>query len=181
MLEVARLHGFAFDAVQLPLNVMDAHYRSFARLVVPELLKENIGVLGMKSMGNGIILMSGTVTADECLHYALNLTDFCRHHRYRQPRDPRSGVRGGTFVQADERCAAAGAPRENRECGITPGIRTLQDLFDIRCHVGQGLDGRRARTAATPDAGLIAVKAELRRTVCLREDVQTDPASSGQQ
>ena len=73
MLEVAAEHGFTFDTAQMPLNVMDAHYRSFARVVVPELVKRNIGVLGMKSMGNGIILRSGTVTAVECLHYALNL------------------------------------------------------------------------------------------------------------
>jgi aryl-alcohol dehydrogenase-like predicted oxidoreductase len=73
MLEVARQHGFTFDTVQMPLNVMDAHYRSFERLVLPELLKENIAVLGMKSLANGIILNSGTVTAIECLHYALNL------------------------------------------------------------------------------------------------------------
>ena len=72
-LEVASEHGFTFDTVQMPLNVMDAHYRSFARLVVPELVKQNIGVLGMKSMGNGIILSSGAVTPVECLHYALNL------------------------------------------------------------------------------------------------------------
>jgi aryl-alcohol dehydrogenase-like predicted oxidoreductase len=72
-LDVAREHGFTFDTVQLPLNVMDAHYRSFERLVVPELVRQNIGVLGMKSMANGIILTSGTVTATECLHYALNL------------------------------------------------------------------------------------------------------------
>jgi len=73
MLAVAGEHGFTFDTVQMPLNVMDAHYRSFARMVVPELVKQNIGVLGMKSMGNGIVLKSGTVTAIECLHYALNL------------------------------------------------------------------------------------------------------------
>jgi aryl-alcohol dehydrogenase-like predicted oxidoreductase len=73
MLAVAQEHGFTFDTVQMPLNVMDAHYRSFARLVVPELVKQNIGVLGMKSMGNGIILTSGIVTPIECLHYALSL------------------------------------------------------------------------------------------------------------
>jgi aryl-alcohol dehydrogenase-like predicted oxidoreductase len=73
MLEVASEHGFAFDAAQMPLNVMDAHYRSFAKLVVPELVRQHIGVLGMKSIGNGIILKSNTVTAVECLHYALNL------------------------------------------------------------------------------------------------------------
>ena len=57
----------------MPLNVMDAHYRSFEKLVLPELVRTDIGVLGMKSMANGIILKSQTVTATECLHYALNL------------------------------------------------------------------------------------------------------------
>src|SRR5438067_4258297 len=73
MLEVAKEHGFTFDAVQMPLNVMDAHYRSFEKLVLPELTRQKIGVLGMKSMANGIILKSGVVTAVECLQYALNL------------------------------------------------------------------------------------------------------------
>jgi aryl-alcohol dehydrogenase-like predicted oxidoreductase len=72
-LEVAREHGFSFDAVQMPLNVMDAHYRSFEQLVLPDLVSQGIGVIGMKSMANGIILKSGTVTPVECLHYALNL------------------------------------------------------------------------------------------------------------
>ena len=72
-LEVAKEHGFSFDTVQMPLNVMDAHYRSFEKLVLPELVKQKIGVLGMKSMANGIILKSGTVTPVECLHYALSL------------------------------------------------------------------------------------------------------------
>src|SRR5882762_10516715 len=73
MLEVAAEHGFTFDTAQMPLNVMDAHYRSFEKLVVPELVKQGIGVLGMKSMANGILLKSNTVTPIECLHYALNL------------------------------------------------------------------------------------------------------------
>lgn len=73
MLEVAEENGFRFDTVQMPLNVMDAHYRSFEKQVVPELVKLGIGILGMKSMANGILLKSKTVTATECLHYALNL------------------------------------------------------------------------------------------------------------
>jgi aryl-alcohol dehydrogenase-like predicted oxidoreductase len=73
MLEVARERGFMFDTVQMPLNVMDAHFRSFERLVLPELVRQDIGVLGMKSMANGIILRSNTVTPMECLHYAMNL------------------------------------------------------------------------------------------------------------
>jgi predicted aldo/keto reductase-like oxidoreductase len=72
-LEMARERGVAFDAVQMPLNVMDAHFRSFERLVLPELVRDGIGVLGMKSMANGRILQSNTVTATECLHYALHL------------------------------------------------------------------------------------------------------------
>jgi len=73
MLDVAREHGFLFDTVQMPLNVMDAHYRSFAKLVLPELVKQGTGVLGMKPMANGIILKSKTVSPVECLQYALNL------------------------------------------------------------------------------------------------------------
>jgi aryl-alcohol dehydrogenase-like predicted oxidoreductase len=73
MLEVAKEHGFKFDTAQMPLNVMDAHYRSFEKLVVPELLKQKIGVLGMKALANGILLKSNTATPIECLHYALNL------------------------------------------------------------------------------------------------------------
>ncbi len=73
MLSVAAAHGFHFDTVQMPLNLMDAHFRSFGKLVLPELVKQNIGVLGMKSMGDGVILKSNTVSAIECLHYAMNL------------------------------------------------------------------------------------------------------------
>ena len=73
MLEVASAHKFRFDTVQMPLNVMDAHFRSFEHQVLPKLIADEIGVLGMKSMGDPFILESKTVTPIECLHYALNL------------------------------------------------------------------------------------------------------------
>jgi aryl-alcohol dehydrogenase-like predicted oxidoreductase len=73
MLETAFAHNFTFDAVQMPLNVMDAHYDSFEKKVLPVLVKHNIGVLGMKPMGDAIILESKTATPVECLHYAMNL------------------------------------------------------------------------------------------------------------
>ena len=73
MLEIAAQHGFHFDAVQMPLNVMDAHFRSFGKLVLPKLVEQQIGVLGMKPMGDHVILKSGVVQPLECLHYALNL------------------------------------------------------------------------------------------------------------
>jgi aryl-alcohol dehydrogenase-like predicted oxidoreductase len=73
MLEVAQKRGFHFDTVQMPLNVMDAHYRSFGQLVAPVAVKQGIGILGMKSLGDTVILKSGTVTAPECLTFSLTL------------------------------------------------------------------------------------------------------------
>jgi predicted aldo/keto reductase-like oxidoreductase len=73
MLKVAAEHSFIFDTVQMPLNVMDAHFRSFGQMVLPALVKQGIGVLGMKSMGDGVILKSKVVSPMECLHYALSL------------------------------------------------------------------------------------------------------------
>jgi aryl-alcohol dehydrogenase-like predicted oxidoreductase len=73
MLEVGDAHGVAFDAAQMPLNVMDAHFRSFEKLVVPELVARGVAILGMKSMGDGVILKSGVVSPEECLRYALSL------------------------------------------------------------------------------------------------------------
>jgi predicted aldo/keto reductase-like oxidoreductase len=73
MIETAFAHQFLFDAVQMPLNVMDAHYESFEQKVLPVLVKHDIGVLGMKPMGDSIILRSKTASATECLHYAMNL------------------------------------------------------------------------------------------------------------
>lgn len=73
MIEAADKHGFRFDTVQMPLNVMDAHYRSFEKMVLPVATAKGMGVLGMKALGSGIILQSNTVSAVDCLHYAMNL------------------------------------------------------------------------------------------------------------
>src|SRR5882724_4774143 len=73
MLNIAFKNNFIFDTVQMPLNLMDAHYDSFAKLVLPVLVKHNIGVLGMKPMGDGLILKSKAAEPVECLQYALTL------------------------------------------------------------------------------------------------------------
>jgi len=73
MLEVADQHKFLFDSVQMPLNVMDTHFHSFEKIVLPILVQKNIGVLGMKPMGDKIILKSNAVTPVECLHYSMSL------------------------------------------------------------------------------------------------------------
>ena len=73
MLNTAFAHNFTLNTVQMPLNLMDAHYNSFQSKVLPVLVKHNIGVLGMKPMGDGLILKSKTAEAVECLQYALTL------------------------------------------------------------------------------------------------------------
>lgn len=73
MLDMAAKHRVHFDAVQMPLNLMDAHYKSFEKRVLPRLVREKIGVLGMKPLGSGHLLKSHAVSAPECLQYALNL------------------------------------------------------------------------------------------------------------
>jgi aryl-alcohol dehydrogenase-like predicted oxidoreductase len=78
MLETGFAHGFTFDTVQMPLNVMDAHYSSFERKVLPVLVKHDIGVLGMKPLGSGVFFKSPpladrAITPTECLQYSMNL------------------------------------------------------------------------------------------------------------
>ncbi len=74
MLAVAAERGFHFDAVQMPLNVMDAHFRSFAHLVLPYLVEHGIAALGMKSFADSVLLKSGAAIQPlEYLHYSLNL------------------------------------------------------------------------------------------------------------
>jgi len=73
MLDIAAQYGFHFDSAQMPLNVLDYHFRSFAHQVVPRLVKEGTAVLGMKPLASGIVLQTGVATPIECLHYALNL------------------------------------------------------------------------------------------------------------
>lgn len=73
MLETAAEHGFKFDTVQMPLNLLDAHFRSFEHAVLPVAVQRGIGVLGMKAIGNGQILDAKVVDARECLRYAMSL------------------------------------------------------------------------------------------------------------
>jgi aryl-alcohol dehydrogenase-like predicted oxidoreductase len=73
MIETARKNGFHFDTVQMPINVLDADYRSFEKEVLPLAVQEGIAVLGMKPMGAGLILESGAASAVDCLRYAMSV------------------------------------------------------------------------------------------------------------
>jgi len=67
-------HDFPFDTVQMPLNCLDASFRSFEQRVLPEAQKRGVAVLGMKSMGgSGEIITHGVVTPEEALKYAMSL------------------------------------------------------------------------------------------------------------
>jgi predicted aldo/keto reductase-like oxidoreductase len=72
MLETAKEKGYQFDTVQMPVNILDCHFRSFTNLVLPVARQMGVAVLGMKSMGGGVILKSGAVSAEECLRFALS-------------------------------------------------------------------------------------------------------------
>src|SRR6266403_2699430 len=72
MLKTAEAHDFRFDAVLMPVNVMDAHFESFVKKVMPVLVSEKIGIQTMKPMGGGVILQSGVVSAVECLRFAMS-------------------------------------------------------------------------------------------------------------
>ena len=77
MLEVADQHGFRFDTVQMPINVMDAHFRSFTHQVVPLAAQKGMGILGMKTFGDHFILdrvlADKLATPIEMLHYSMTM------------------------------------------------------------------------------------------------------------
>jgi predicted aldo/keto reductase-like oxidoreductase len=66
--------GYPFDAVQMPLNVFDANFHSFEKLVLPELIRRGIAPLGMKPFtGKGDPIKKGIFKAEEALRYAMSL------------------------------------------------------------------------------------------------------------
>jgi predicted aldo/keto reductase-like oxidoreductase len=73
MIETATQHGFTFDTVQMPVNVLDEHFDSFAQKVIPVAREHGMGILGMKPLGDGLVLKSNTVSAVEGLHYAMSV------------------------------------------------------------------------------------------------------------
>jgi aryl-alcohol dehydrogenase-like predicted oxidoreductase len=65
--------GFPFDTVQMPLNVLDPHFRSFERHVLPLARERGIHALGMKAFSEGRMLAAGGVAPDDALRYAMSL------------------------------------------------------------------------------------------------------------
>lgn len=64
---------FEWDTVQMPINILDAHYSSFQKEVVPECNRREIGVIGMKGLAGGAIPKEVGIRAEDCRRYALSL------------------------------------------------------------------------------------------------------------
>jgi uncharacterized protein len=125
MLATASKHGFKFDAVQMPLNEMDAHFNSFEKKVLPVVTDNGIGVLGMKPMGDQFILESKTVTAIECLHYSMNLPTSvvitgCDSMPILTASSP-----GGAQFSADGLFPSCGSPCKDLKGRVGRPVRTL--------------------------------------------------------
>ena len=114
MLDTAFAHKFTFNAVQMPLNLMDAHYDSFEKKVLPVLVKHNIGVLGMKPMGDGLILQEQDGRAGRVPALRAEPADQRGHHRLRLAAHPAAGPESRAHVPPSEPGTSGRAPRKNR-------------------------------------------------------------------
>lgn len=62
-------YGYPWDAVQMPMNVLDPHFKSFQKHVLPVLVRRNIGIIAMKTLASGYVLRAGVATPEEALRY----------------------------------------------------------------------------------------------------------------
>ena len=161
MLEVADRHEFTFDTVQMPINVMDAHFRSFEKEVLPNLVKRNIGVLGMKSMGDTTILKSGKATAMECLHYALTrptsvvITGIDKPELLDPSHESRTELAGSNGQAHGRSACPYGSGGEERAVGA------LQDQFALRLYSEEPRLARQ-RKSACPSCGAACLERKVR-------------------
>ena len=131
MLNAAFARNFTLNTVQMPLNLMDAHYDSFEKKVLPVLVKHNIGVLGMKPMGDGLILKSKAAEPVECLQYALTLpTSVVITGCDSLPILQQALKVARTFKPLSEEQIAA-SPRPNRAGGPKRRMGALQDVTQL--------------------------------------------------
>ena len=132
MLEIAANHKFRFDAVQMPLNVMDTHFRSFEQQVLPLLVKDDVGVLAMKAFADPFILRSNTVAPIECLHYVLEPAGLDSDHGHRLGSGSRARPPGCPHFRPAEQRSGGSAARPHSGRGRNRQIRALQDFKPTR-------------------------------------------------
>ena len=136
MLEVAEQHKFTFDTVLMPLNVMDEHYESFQQIVLPMLQAKNIGVLGMKPIGAGILLAWLLPAATPCQCW--------------------SRAESGTQLQTAKRDRKRGPAEQNRRSCEEWTVRAVQNVAKLRRYCSSsGMVGIESKPrAAGADEGL---------------------------
>ncbi len=132
MLETAQKHSFHFDTVQMPINVMDAHFRSFTKDVMPVALKQGIGILAMKTFGDHFILTSNTVQPMEALHYGLTQPVSVVITGIDNPASPRSGLRSRPHLQAHDGIPDQLPPRPHSNRCQRWQVRALQNHRALR-------------------------------------------------
>jgi predicted aldo/keto reductase-like oxidoreductase len=127
---------FEWDTSQMPINVMDAHYRSFQKQVVPVFLKRNMGIIGMKGLGGGRILGVEGLTAEECLRYCLSLpitTQVLGMTSIEQLKQNIAVARGFKPMSAEERTRLLDRVKEVASDGRTELFKSTQ-RFDNNGH-----------------------------------------------
>ena len=134
MLETASTHDFTFDTVQMPLNVMDAHFHSFEQQVLPVLVKHDIGVLGMKPLGERADPEQQDRVASRVPALRHEPADLRGDHRLRLHGDPGAGAGRRSQLQADGETGSSGASREDGSRGRGRRVRGLQDDQHVRRH-----------------------------------------------
>ena len=73
LLKVAKEYNEVIETLQMPINVIDPHYISFIKTVIPEAVKHNIGILAMKTCAIGLIIENKIAKVDDCLNFAWSL------------------------------------------------------------------------------------------------------------
>ena len=137
MLDTAFAHNFTLNSVQMPLNLMDAHYDSFGKKVLPVLVKHNIGVLGMKPMGDGLILQEQDRRARRVPAVRAEPAHQRGHHRLRFAPDPATGAESGPHLQAADPGADCRSSGPNRAGGAKRRMGALQDVAQLRRDVSE--------------------------------------------
>ncbi len=123
---------FPWDTVQMPLNVLDAHYNSFTRKVLPVLVERSIGVLGMKPFAAGQLFEAGVITGPEALRYSLNLPASVIITGIQSQRDLDQAIETATTFQTltqDEVAAILAKTAQVAREGSFEGYKT-SDVYD---------------------------------------------------
>ena len=116
-----------WDTCQMPINILDAHYRSFQKNIVPVCNKRNMGVIGMKGLGRR--QNPRTTRARRGVLPTLRLVSTDQYSRVRNSltRKFATGFGGRQKLRTNERAGTSGLHRQHRDRWSHRRARTIQD------------------------------------------------------